>query len=273
MINTIYHHYFHIFFLITGIALFCFKDAFCEESTLPFTFSAGTPISSSQVNENFQFLLDKINAMSASNSLAAYYSFDNHVMDDSGNGRNCVIRGSLAYEDGVKGKAISFIGNNSDVMCGLWFNYQRFTISFWVKPGNTQQTYADIIDLNHRDNINFVLQQDKSITNNYNFGMSIVGKNGGEIINIVLNTDWQHLVLVKDLTTGYHAYLNGVKFYSSSSFSTSKTINYDGGGYLTFGDHYSYNNRGWRGLLDDVKIYSRVLTSEEIQKLYNDGAP
>jgi hypothetical protein len=59
----------------------------------------------------------------------------------------------------ANGGSIVFDGTNDYVDCGTFFNYTNFTISLWVYPDSTQNTYADIFDNNHRGDQNFVCQQ------------------------------------------------------------------------------------------------------------------
>ena len=60
------------------------------------------------------------------------------------------------------------------------------------------------------------------------------------------------------------SYLNGI--FDNSDTTTGNTLAFsDGSNYLGYIDNYGY----WNGLMDDIRIYNRVLELEEIQVLAN----
>ncbi len=88
---------------------------------------------------------------------------------------------------------------------------------------------------------------------------------------------WHHVVVSRNQTTGEkNIYVDGV--LDTSDFDTTNLLNDPQ--LLTIGaisdasnpdpsspDYYGYN--GYQGLLDDIQIYNRVLTSNEVSFLYN----
>jgi hypothetical protein len=156
-----------------------------------------------------------------------------------------------------------------DLGDSTWFNRQTFTISLWVNPGTTQLQYADIIDNNHRNDISWVIQQNMDETNRYYFSHST---NSSTATYFELKPSvWSHLVVSRDGSSREsRVYINGLLVNSSIS---STDINYDGTEYLRLGKWggwlWNGHYREWNGWMDDLKIYDRTLTAEEIKAEYD----
>ncbi|MBK9337265.1 MAG: choice-of-anchor D domain-containing protein [Lewinellaceae bacterium] len=72
----------------------------------------------------------------------------------------------------VPGAALDFDGANDYVDINSSFTQQVFTVEMWLKPGSTQQEWANIIDNNHTDFQNWTCQQVVGNTNQYSFGVA-----------------------------------------------------------------------------------------------------
>jgi hypothetical protein len=210
-------------------------------------------------------------------SLILYMPFDEgmgtSVNDLSGNGHNGLLVNGVSWTIGKKGSALVFDGSHYvDLGASTWFNRQTFTISLWVFPGTTQLQYADIIDNNHRNDISWVIQQNMDETNSYYFAHST---NSSTATYFELEPSvWSHLVVSRDGSSRESkVYINGLLVNSSIS---ATDINYDGTEYLRLGKWggwlWNGHYREWNGLMDEVKIYDRRLTVEEIKKEYDSAA-
>ncbi|HWH67762.1 MAG TPA: LamG-like jellyroll fold domain-containing protein, partial [Candidatus Sulfotelmatobacter sp.] len=153
--------------------------------------------------------------------------------------------------------ALRFSGGSDYADLGSWFNYQAFTLSLWVNPGNSQNQYADILDNNHQGGINWVLQQNSSALNQYNWGPA--DGSPGILVNLQPNT-WQHLAITRDATNINHLYLNGSLV--GEAVGTGQ-IFYNGAQFLRLG-RWGGGGRNWNGMLDDLRIWDRPLTQPEI---------
>jgi len=83
-----------------------------------------------------------------------------------------------------------------------------------------------------------------------------------------LNNIWHHIIVTKD-NSGFRIYHNGI-FYNLNSISDNITVNTKT---LRIG-YNAYNSgegRYFNGLIDEVRIYSVVLPTTEIQKHYVQG--
>ena len=159
--------------------------------------------------------------------------------------------------------AYSFTGGDSPITLGTWFNYQNFSITMWINPAATQVTYADIIDNNHDEDSNWVIQQYNTNTNQYVFGSCL--------FTLTANT-WQHLAITRDGTSQMcYVYINGALNNTCPSCYAGG-INYDSfpSRTLTIGDHPSFD-RQWKGYMDEIMFFDRDLSADQILSMYNNG--
>ncbi|MFA6028048.1 MAG: DUF2341 domain-containing protein [Patescibacteria group bacterium] len=179
------------------------------------------------------------------------------LVDQSGSSHSGTLAGIPAWQTAANchsGTCIAFDGSDDNIDMGSWLDYQTFSISLWVRPGATQNTYADIFDNNHDASHNFVMQQDGGTTNRYGF-------NGITGTFDLTASNWQHIVAIKD-TTGSWVYVNGSLVGSGGA----STISFSGQ-YLRFG-RWGGGGRWWTGRMDEINVYTGMLTADERADLY-----
>jgi len=202
----------------------------------------------------------------STNGLVAEYHFSGDAQDSSGNNRHGTIN-SATFTQGVNGQALSFDGVDDYVYLGNWFTYQTFSISMWANPADSQSIYANIIDNNHRNGINWVLQQDSSNVNRYGWGCS---DNAGIFFNLIPDK-WTQIVMTRNGSTRVNTvYIDGTLL----STTTGTNDIYYSNQYINLGKLGIYDNIGgsryWHGKMDEVSIYNRALSADEIKKIYED---
>jgi hypothetical protein len=222
---------------------------------------------------SFSFAVTGADNSPAQEGLLLYMPFDEvrgtTVNDFSGNDHNGLLVNGPSWTTGKKGNAVVFDGTHYvDLGNSTWFNRQTFTISLWVNPGTTQLQYADIIDNNHRNDISWVIQQNMDETNKYHWGYST---NGSATYFELEPSIWSHLAVSRDGSSGENkVYINGLLINSTIS---SANITYDGTEYLRLGKWggwlWNGHYREWNGLMDELKIYDRILTAEEVKEEYD----
>jgi hypothetical protein len=155
------------------------------------------------------------------------------------------------------GTALRFDGSDDSADLGAWFNYTAFTISMWVNAGSSQNTYADILDNNHKTGINWVIQQNSSSLNNYIWGNS----DGSAGIPFTLPANqWTHLAITCETNGSNNVYLNGILVGSAVG---TGSVNYDGNQFLRIA-RWGGGGRNWNGMLDDLRIWNKALSGSEI---------
>jgi len=193
--------------------------------------------------------------------LIDWWTADGNIYDIVG-GHHGTLVGGTTFVPGMVGQAFSFDGVDDSIDLGNWFNLQAFTITMWVRAGTTQQTYADIIDNNHNNGANWVVQQNGSQTNRYYFYY----KNGvTPVVN--LSSQWSHLAISHDTNGNRQTYLDGILLETSNEGA----INYNGAQFLRLA-RWGGGGRNWKGELDEIDVYNRSLNQSEIANLYNAGA-
>ena len=195
------------------------------------------------------------------NGLVGYWPFNGNANDESGNGNNGTNNGATLTTDrfGNTNSAYNFDGINDNIGLGNFFNYTSFSISMWVKPGN-QNGHAVIIDNNHASSNNWVFQTISNFSNNgYNF------INSNEVL--LSTNNWNHVILSYSLGV-VRVYLNG-----NLVTETPWSLNYNNSPSLFLGYWQAANARFWKGDMDDIGIWNRALTQQEITNIFNSSLP
>jgi len=218
------------------------------------------------------------------NGLVGYWPFCGNANDASGNGNNGqVINTSLIYDRyGVTNSAYLFNGVTSEILVNNLnsFQYKPATYSAWVKiNANVTANYplGGGYVIAGRDKANYGQQGAVMISNNPSVGINnsfnyYVGSpvNPSSVNSYVtpnLN-QWYHVVMTYSADDTLSWYINGqlarkAKFEFNSIDNIAFKI---GAGDLTTtsGPRHVFN-----GCIDDVGLWSRSLSSNEIAQLYN----
>ncbi|MGE0267025.1 MAG: LamG-like jellyroll fold domain-containing protein [Candidatus Omnitrophota bacterium] len=155
----------------------------------------------------------------------------------------------------------------------------EFTVSLWVKADATgvDDGFFNGEPPNGGDNI-FTLRYDLSGasgggTNVIKCGLQVSGVNRQyESASFVQTTNWQHLALTWSSGNPIRLYIDGnldTPTYSDAALSGTMT----GATELRIGQGGKDAAAGWDGLIDDFRIYNRVLSVPEIQRLANGEQP
>ena len=216
------------------------------------------------------------------NGLVAYYPFNDNANDESGNSNNGTVNGATPSTDrnGASNSAYSFNGTSNYIVVqnsltlqltssasfNVWvsvpsgLNYPASTSPHILSKGATYGAfYADYsVQLVSPDGTEG-FESNSGNTNSYNLvqATSILGKTSWHMITIVYQSGQ-----VKFYTDGT---LTDTKTTSTSSFRVSNFPLYIGVRYSA--DVYT---GGFTGKMDDIRIYNRVLTDQEISALYNE---
>ncbi|MCH7559402.1 MAG: discoidin domain-containing protein, partial [Planctomycetes bacterium] len=189
-------------------------------------------------------------------SLVGWWKFDensgNIAKDSSGNGNDGTFQGNPLWVAGMLGAALEFDGDDW-VDCGDVLTItEAITIACWVNP-------AGLID----DNGWVTREGAYAFKSN---GTSIRFTTPGVLDYTAGNTvleigTWQHVAVtfVPNQTGGAIFYLNGVEAQRMDSTAMNP-----GAGPFRIGNNQW--GQFYEGMIDDVRVYDRVLTLEEIQE-------
>lgn len=211
-----------------------------------------------------------------SNGLLGWWPFNGNANDESGNANNGTVNGAILTTDrfGVANKAYSFDGVNDCIEIidnSLMELGNSYSVGAWVKMDSTpNESYTIISKERQLDATGYamIFSSNNTIThaflNNSNFSTS-----GSKSVS--LNT-WHFIVHTYNGTTITN-YIDGIIDTSRNFTQTHMNSNLNwffGKEFTTPGGGSSgYTNRYLNGCLDDIGIWNRALTTQEISDLYN----
>lgn len=133
---------------------------------------------------------------------------------------------------------------------------QNNSVFVVVRPGATQKQYADILDYSHASNVNLVMQQNGSTTNNFGF-------RGGS--GQTLSTSAFQVISAVFTNGSYeYSYRNGQNQVSV----LPATVSYSEPNYFTLGNKSNEAfPRQFNGDIAEVIIYNRALGTQERQNV------
>lgn len=207
-------------------------------------------------------------------NLVGFYGFDHtERMYDYGKHKNDGIRKNGNNPFLVNGKYEKAISQNrtnyvevSDSNT-LDIGTKDFTISFWVRTGSTKSLNTVIDKRSSSGGYHVVLyggkilvQLDGASTSHYNYWTS-------DAATKVNDNDW-HLVTItvdRDSPTGMIFYVDADDVASFNPTSRSDSLSNSAP--LLIGKHKDSSSNDFEGVLDEVRIYDRVLSADEISLL------
>ncbi len=198
--------------------------------------------------------------------------------DASGNGNNGVFVNGPSWTTGQYGNAILFHGTNDYVNLGsntVLDNIPAMTISVWIRP-NTQGSV----------NVGRMLDK-RGTSSSSGWQLAFGGTRGIDfrvdyssadlrrvtVNNVIPLNAWTHIAVTwngSGSSSGIHVYINGVEQAYQSSFNGTGTRVSDAVNNLILGNDAEMSG-DFNGVIDNVRIYNRVLTLSEIQTDLNTG--
>jgi len=209
----------------------------------------------------------------ASQVAIAYYPFNNNTNDESGFNRHAVNTGVTFVNDANR-QQLTGVFNNAyaTVASGAipsWMPKKNMTVSCWVKTTAVNNHWGGL----------FGLLQDNGSTENgwllgslgQQFSFALRSENGAALTyltdpsSFTLNT-WYNLTASYD-GTKMKLYVNG-QLKAESAIQSGRIV-YPSSGWLTIGQ-YKDSDEDFRhnGSLDEIKLWERTLTNQEVLDLY-----
>jgi TIR domain-containing protein/concanavalin A-like lectin/glucanase superfamily protein len=209
---------------------------------------------------------DPLNTLSR--GLIAYWSFDDGTASDiSGHGHNGVISGSINIIEGAIGGALRFDGKCSIAVSGTDFGVtsaSEKSIALWIRPLSISANNGIISKYRHSD----------SLRSNFYASIFLAGGqiwtrltgNGTNVLDVKRGQigTWQHLVFFMKEGPG-----NSQIFYDGTlavfgNLAYNLTISEEP---LRIGEIVGADDQAFRGDLDEIRIYDRQLSTNEIRQL------
>jgi hypothetical protein len=225
-------------------------------------------------------------ASTLADGLVAYYPFEGNANDKSGNGNHCRITIANPTTDrfGRANKAYNFNGGGGFMECpGDAFNMNiNMSISLWMNPVSSQGTNIRILDKGFASNTGGWCLKHPNVNGVSNYIFQYItspGKAKTGSTEIIAGGQWNHYVLVKSFTS-ITTYVNGVRLGVTSVAANESNFVSNGNTLLTIGALNGGNtipatnvNYYYNGKLDDIFIFNRVISFEEVEQLYDYHTP
>jgi len=208
------------------------------------------------------------------NGLVACYPFDGNANDVSTNGNHGTVNGATLTADrfGKPNSAYQFNGKDNFILVANspTLNPERLTVSVWVNPAHWHLGYIVA-----KDDGRYARQYIISTYNSFHIHQRTT--DGGFIHysnkNGIAYSKWYHVVQTYD-GQSLKLYIDG-QYYPPESNSTIATSLSPGNNQVSqqplrigIGTLDGKPYFPFVGVIDDISIYNRALTEEEIKKLY-----
>lgn len=205
--------------------------------------------------------------------LISYYPIDGNLNDESGFRNNAVSKNVQFTADrfGKTSSACYFNGINAfaSIPQNSKLNFRRnssFSISVWVSPDPGNKWPAQAIIVKSPPHFDFT----QSV---WDYGIYLLNYRGmaGYGYNHILNSEtvlnsktcWYNII-VTYAAGNWRMFING-KEESSSGYQ--QTVSYDAESVLVLGRKGASDGDYYKGKMDDIRIYNRILTPDEISYL------
>ncbi|MFZ4680660.1 MAG: LamG-like jellyroll fold domain-containing protein [Flavobacterium sp.] len=228
-----------------------------------------------------QTLFAQVPSYVPTNGLVGYWPFNGNANDESGNGNNGTVNGATLTTDrlGASNSAYSFNGNGQYIQAPNQSLQGSVTFSGWYKMATYNLSQADIFFFANNTPTNSILDCNFAVGYRYDAGTGQYGHStyprsnsnltGYYALNQIPSADvWHHFVCVFNNGIFVKMYLDNNLFYTNTTVVSNTSIpslpmliGYAGQGY------------SFTGQLDDIGIWNRVLTEQEITNIYNSSLP
>jgi hypothetical protein len=232
-------------------------------------------------SEESEEILVDVNTTWSTDGLVGWWPFEGNASDISGNENHALLVNGPTFTDGKIGSALQMDGSDDrmNIPNTVLNNVPEFSISMWFrKSTNSTDTHFHIfISVANSEHTNRFILEHKG-----DFGwFQLIDSPSGQRVfekNIYpdsqyWNEQWRKITLVRD-SGGTSMFVSG-KLQIREDYQTSAFQVPQNG--LWVGPDQDAIGGGWqstqhlKGDIDDLRIYDRALSAEEVQALYNLG--
>lgn len=221
---------------------------------------------------NLSFVFDtKINTLQ--DGLIAHYNFnDCDARDIAGNGSDGVLFGNVTCWCGIEDDGLLLDGVNDYIefhgMVNRYFTTSDFTLSFFIRTDQysfyEQSLFSKREDCGEDFVLDFLLNRNQKKINT--FVQQSEYKKYKDISPEIENGGWYHIALVREGQEA-HTYINGIM---QKSVKRCSGVDLSNEAILSFSNSPCMNGKvqRFKGILDEVRVYDRALTENEIAAVY-----
>lgn len=211
------------------------------------------------------------------NGLLGWWPLNGSGNDASGNGFDGVLTGtaSATGQNGQAGQALGFDSastSNIAVADHAPLRSRPESFSVWIRPANWSSASASAIISKRPNNTSgyYLSYIAASSAIGFDCGSSTSGNRWITGYNPPLNT-WTHLIATCSTNGHLALYVNGA-LQNSRTTNDRSALSNNSPYLLKIGQDSSTLNQLFNGVIDDVRIYDRVISAGEASALYTAGA-
>jgi sialidase-1 len=207
----------------------------------------------------------------------SYLKFDETsgttATDSSGNGNTGTVTNGATWAVGHLNNGLTFDGTNDYVDAGnktsMQFGQGDFTAAAWVKTDTITGNrfifwYGDVgtavpswwVQMESSGKVSFLIDGTSAPTGNY-----VATDTAALSVGV-----WTHIAVTREDSI-IRIYVNGVETKAIYTSNIPDVTSASNG--LAIGKDKNGTTRYWDGMIDEVRVYDRSLSSKEIQGLYN----
>jgi len=204
--------------------------------------------------------------------LVGYWTMDDNaanttVIGSSIEGNSGTFVGGNTEDKSVAGQvgtALDFDGSDYVNIGSITSISSSFTYDFWVKLSGVGNLYGGVIGVSDNNDYNAEIRLNNVVDGL--LGFRVTKAASGNYIAAVIGTGiWTHVAAVKENGVGVQLFIDGNLESSQASMTDTAQIFTN-----TFKiGKLAYSNLYVGGLFDEVRIYNRALSAEEIQARYS----
>lgn len=219
----------------------------------------------------------------STDNLVGWWKFDDEsggiATDTSSSGLDATLEGGLDFSTNtISGKldnALVFDDSDDRITISDNANLRppQISASLWIQFTVAASTGADMILGQQSSNYGaggYFLRRNRTAAGS---GFSVFIYDGASpeprvtASTVPTTGEWYHVAFTFD-ESNIRIYVNGEL---DGTTARSVSIDYGTGGTFAIGSHPATNAENFPGYLDDVRVYNKVLSEEEIQAIYNQG--
>ena len=218
-----------------------------------------------------------LGAQVPTNGLVAYYPFNGNANDESGNGHDGIVYSAMLTTDRFlnQDSAYYFNGEDSYIDLGVVdsFSLSTFTISVWVNAYSFMYMYTRVLEYGEESyglGNGFGIEFNSDIINDGNKTFYGVFYGQDDFTRVVPSCEidtlrWYHIVFSYNMSDGLS------QLYIDNQLEQSMyVLNEPATGKFYVGS-WTGESAYFHGLIDDIRVYDKILSEEEISDLYHEG--
>ncbi len=194
--------------------------------------------------------------------LVAYYTFDDgSATDVSGNGRHGTLHNGVSFATGVNGHGAIFDGIDDWIEVNLPITGVDWAVSVWFRIDGFDSDYTDWYNIISNQPENFALGSDSELRDLRDY---CSGSDTATSPDIIHPGNTYHVVFQNNggVTT---IYLNGTSVATGGPCTSPTELTTIGQWYAD--DPHSENREPFFGMMDEMRVYDRSLTPDEVTAL------